>query len=104
MPTGTWTGFLPRGPPLTKIILVEQLSPDSSNKQCWTPGVLLALRILSGYKDGLVLSGAASRRAGAFGSQHEGRNVALHRGAVQSTLLILGIVIFIAAGLHLDFQ
>ena len=47
-------------PPLIEIILVEQLSPDSSNKQCWTPGVLLALRILSGYKDGLVPSGAAS--------------------------------------------
>ena len=68
MPTVTWTGSSPRGPLLIEIILVEQSSPDSSSKQCWTPVVIMAPMIIFGYKDGLVLSGAASRRAGALGS------------------------------------
>merc|ERR1712182_14421 len=39
---------------LIEIILVMQLSPEESNRQCWRLGVLSALMILSGYKGELV--------------------------------------------------
>ena len=47
---------------LIEIILVMQLSPEESNKQCWRLGVLSALMILSGYKGELVLSGDLTPR------------------------------------------
>ena len=88
---------------LIEIILVMTLTPEESNKQCWRLGVLSALMILSGYKYGLVLSRVQSRRAGALGSRREGCEVALHRALEKdkSTLLILGIMIFIAACLYM---
>jgi bacteriorhodopsin len=47
---------------LIEIILVMQLSPEESNRQCWRLGTLSALMILSGYKGELVLTGDLTPR------------------------------------------
>merc|ERR1712182_180333 len=47
---------------LIEIILVVQLSPEESNRQCWRLGTLSALMILSGYKGELVLTGDLTPR------------------------------------------
>jgi len=47
---------------LMEIVLVMNLSPEESNKQCWTLGVFSALMIASGYRGELVIVGDLSTR------------------------------------------
>merc|ERR1712188_177618 len=47
---------------LMEIVLVMNLSPEESNRQCWTLGAGSALMIVSGYKGELKLTGDLSIR------------------------------------------
>merc|ERR1719456_1433430 len=47
---------------LMEIVLVMNLSPEESSKNCWTLGIGSALMIVSGYKGELVVAGDLSTR------------------------------------------